>query len=66
MKRPVKQLAIGAIACAMALQAGVHTRIDHEAGLHLGHEVAVFVPQNAPSTDKRDQERTSSQWLGTS
>jgi membrane-associated phospholipid phosphatase len=29
------------------IYAGVHTRIDHEAGLHLGHEVAVFVLRNA-------------------
>jgi hypothetical protein len=29
------------------IYAGVHTRIDHEAGLHLGHDVAGFVLENA-------------------
>ena len=29
------------------IYAGVHTRIDHEAGLRLGHDVAGFVLQNA-------------------
>lgn len=30
---------------------GVHTRIDHEAGLRIGHEVAGFVLQQSRSTD---------------
>jgi len=36
------------------IYAGVHTRIDHEAGLRLGHDVAAFVLANVLLPDRDD------------
>jgi hypothetical protein len=43
----------GAVATEAGLSriyGGVHTRIDHEAGLELGHDVAAFVLDEAASS----------------
>jgi hypothetical protein len=36
------------------IYAGVHTRIDHQAGLELGHDVAAFVLGNALLPERDD------------